>query len=561
MASMRVLEPFLRRTSIAYFSMEIALDDDMHTFSGGLGVLAGDTARSAADLNLPMVFVSLVSRQGYVCQTFDEHGAQVSSPDPWTPEKWAVALPAMVSVEIEGRQVWIRPWLYEVSGASGRVPVLLLDTDVDQNQAEDRDITDRLYGGDATYRLKQEIVLGIGGEHTLRALGFHIRTYHLNEGHAALLPLKLLEDTAREDRIATAYDEASVRDRCVFTTHTPIETAFDKFDYATVQRLLGDFVDVDSLQRLAGTDALNMTRLALNLSGYVNGVAERHAETASRIFPGFRIRSITNGVHLGTWTHPRLAELYSRHMPHWLHEPEVLSFATQIPDEELWTAHQEAKLELLATVKRKAGCELDPTRPLIGFARRMTGYKRPDLLFGDLDRLHEIAREFRFQVVLAGIAHPADLPGIQLVKDLHRYIDALAPDVSIVFLPGYNMALAKQLVAGSDVWLNTPQPPYEASGTSGMKAAVNGVLNLSILDGWWVEGCVEGVTGWGMESHEASDGDALLTKLRQTVLPLYADQREEWIFMMKQSISKLGPLFNSQRMIRRYASEAYLAGS
>lgn len=553
------LEPYVRRAEIAYFSMEIALRDEMHTFAGGLGVLAGDMARSAADLGMPMVFVSLASRDGYVLQTFTQDGGQLSAPNPWAPEKWARALSAMVSVEIGGRQVWIRPWLYEVTGAGGSVPVLLLDTDVDQNETEDRHITGRLYGGDATDRLKQEVILGIGGERALRALGFEIRTYHLNEGHAALLPLRLLLETAGQKGAPQIHDETAVRKRCVFTTHTPVATAFDQFGYDVVQNLLGDFVDLRTLKRLAGDSALNMTRLALGLSGYVNGVAEQHAETASRMFPDVPIRSITNGVHPATWTHPQFADLFDRHIPHWRHEPEVLSFADQIPDDEIWSAHCEAKRELLAFTEEATGRRLDPALPVLGFARRMTAYKRPDLVFGDLDRLRQIARKHPFQIVLAGIAHPSDLPGLRLIEQLHGYVGALAADVPVVFLPGYNMALARHLVAGSDIWLNTPLRPYEASGTSGMKAALNGALNLSILDGWWVEGCVEGVTGWSVESQGASDKDALLVKLDEVVLPLYAEQRERWIFMMKQAISKLGPMFNSHRMIRRYASEAYLA--
>lgn len=553
------LEPYVRRAEIAYFSMEIALRDEMHTFAGGLGVLAGDMARSAADLDMPMVFVSLASKDGYVLQTFGEGSEQLNAPNPWEPEKWARALSSMVNVEIGGREVWIRPWLYEVTGRAGAVPVLLLDTDVDQNQVEDRHITGRLYGGDAADRLKQEIVLGIGGERVLRALGFEIRTFHLNEGHAALLPLKLLLDTTSRSGAPGRYDETSVRSRCVFTTHTPVATAFDKFGYDLVHSLLGDLIEVETLKRLAGDSALNMTRLALSLSGYTNGVAERHAETASKMFPDVPIRSITNGVHPSTWTHPQFAELFDRHIPHWRHEPEVLSFADQIPDEDIWSAHQEAKRELLALTMQATEQRFDLDLPLIGFARRMTAYKRPDLLFGDLDRLRRVAQKHPFQIVFAGIAHPSDLPGLKLIEELHEYIGALAADVSIAFLPAYNMALARHLVAGSDIWLNTPLPPYEASGTSGMKAALNGVLNLSVLDGWWVEGCVEGVTGWSIDSRGGADVDALLFKLQENVLPLYAGQRDRWVFMMKQAISKLGPMFNSHRMIRRYASEAYLA--
>ncbi len=281
---MNPIEPYLQRTRIAYFSMEIALRPEMHTYAGGLGVLAGDTARSAADLELPMVFVSLVSRAGYVRQEIDGEGRQVTRPNPWASDKFTERLDAMVAVPIEGREVWIRPWLHRLVCPLGHsVPVLLLDTDLDQNSAEDREITDHLYGGGDAYRLKQEIVLGIGGARMLQALGFEIDTYHLNEGHAALLTLHLLryfKEPAQElgDR-RSPYDDARVRERCIFTTHTPIEAAFDKFSYPLVQRLLDDYIEMAEIKRYAGADYLNMTRLALRLSGRVNGVSERHAET------------------------------------------------------------------------------------------------------------------------------------------------------------------------------------------------------------------------------------------------------------------------------------------
>lgn len=559
---MRQIEPYTRRAEVAYFSMEIALRDEMHTYAGGLGVVAGDMARSAADLDLPIVFVSLISRQGYVAQTFAPDGSQRSAPAPWTPEQWAHPLPAMVAVEIEGREVWIRPWLHIVSGAAGSVPVLLLDTDLDQNAPDDRRITDGLYPIDQPSRLRQEIVLGIGGELVLRAIGFRIRTFHLNEGHAALLPLTLLKSTLRGARSAAgdrAYGRAEVRERCVFTTHTPVEATFDCYSYALVQQALGDFFALDDLRDLAGTDGLNMTRLALNLSGYVNGVAERHAETAGQIFPGVPIRSITNGVHIQSWTHARLAGIFDSRFPHWRNEPELLGLADQIADEDLWAAHQGAKDELLAYVRNASGRSLSGSAAVIGYARRMTSYKRPDLLFADLQRLRAIASKWPFQVVLAGIAHPADEPGQRLVRELHRAAAELGEAVPTVFLPGHDMSLAKRLVSGSDIWLNTPLPPLEASGTSGMKAALNGVINLSVRDGWWVEGCVEGVTGWGLDGLDGPASHELLDKLENVVLPTYYQDRARWIAMMKHSIGKLGPLFNSQRMVRRYVSEAYLS--
>jgi starch phosphorylase len=565
---MNPIEPFLQKTNIAYFSMEIALRQEMHTYAGGLGVLAGDTARSAADLELPMVFVSLVSRAGYVRQEIDSQGDQVTRPNPWTPEKFADHLDAMVAVRIEGREVWIRPWLYRLTCPLGHcVPVLLLDTDLDQNQEDDRRITDRLYGGDESYRLKQEIVLGIGGARMLQALGFNLDTYHLNEGHAALLTLHLLryfrqpsEDVGPGE---SPYDHAQVRERCIFTTHTPVEAAFDKFPYPLVERVLDDYIEISEIKRFAGPEYLNMTRLALHLSGRVNGVSERHAETTSRIFPGYRVRAITNGVHTPTWTHAGFARLFQTQFPHWAHEPEVLTRADQLADETVWNAHQEAKRDLLALIKHTSPIGLRLDVPLIGFARRMTEYKRPGLLFSDMDRLAAIAAKRPFQLVFAGIAHPSDDQGQRLIEDISRHIRQIANRIPTVFLPNYDMQIAASLVSGVDIWLNTPLPPFEASGTSGMKAALNGVLNLSVMDGWWLEAHIEGVTGWaigddgGSDKH-ADDAEALYRKLEQVVLPLYYDDRPRWIWMMKQAISKIGSYFNSTRMMRRYATEAYI---
>ena len=565
---MTPIDPFLKRTRIAYFSMEIALRPEMHTYSGGLGVLAGDTARSCADLELPVVFVTLASRSGYLKQEIDREGRQIDRPDPWDPAAWTVPLGAMIAVSIEGREVWIRPWLHTYTCPLGNcVPVLLLDTDLDQNTPEDRKITDCLYDGDVAYRLKQEVVLGIGGVRILQALGFDVRIYHMNEGHSALLAVQLLhffrlpsEDVRPGESF---YDPARVREMCVFTTHTPVEAAADRFPYELVQRVLGDYIEIAELKILGGNDVLNMTLLALNLSGYVNGVARRHAETTIRIFPGYHVRAITNGVHAQTWTHASFARIYQREFPHWGHEPEVLTRADQLADDVVWSAHQDAKRDLLDLVKEMSGLKMQPEVPIIGFARRMTGYKRPDLLFTDVERLTSIARQHPFQLVFAGKAHPRDEQGKNLIAELCNYARQLSNAIPMAFLPNYDMAMAAKLVAGADVWLNTPLPPMEASGTSGMKAAFNGVLNLSVLDGWWIEGCIEGTTGWAIDrSREFGAGsghaEELYRKLSDTVLPLFYTDRARWIWMMKQSISKIGSYFNSQRMMRRYATEAYV---
>jgi starch phosphorylase len=560
------LAPFLARTHIAYFSMELAVRPEIHSYAGGLGILAGDTARSCADLELPVVFVTLVSRAGYFRQTIDADGQQREEPDWWQPSEWCTPLDAMIAVPIAGEAVWVRPWLYIHTCSHGhQIPILLLDTDLDQNDSQDREITHFLYGGDHTYRLKQEIVLGIGGTRLLRALGFDLHTYHLNEGHAALLTLELMNRwwVAPADRIEgePAYDISEVRERCVFTTHTPVEAGHDRFPYPLFERLMPDFVELDSLKRLAGGDVLNMTRLAFNLSGYVNGVARRHAQTTEHMFPGYRIHAVTNGVHVGTWTHPAFANLYQTHFPQWQHEPEILVRALQLPEDGIWRCHLDAKHELIDLVKEAASGHLDPDLPIIGFARRMTGYKRPTLLFSDLDRLAEIAKRHPFQIVLSGKAHPRDSGGREEVRRLHEIARKLAGRIACVFLPNYDMDLARVLVAGSDVWLNTPLPPMEASGTSGMKAALNGVLNLSVLDGWWIEACIDGTNGWAIGPDGGGDHDhaaALYDKLENTVLPLYYDDPARWRWMMKQAIANIAYFFNSQRMMRRYATEAYL---
>jgi glycogen phosphorylase len=565
-AQVATIGPFLGHTRIAYFTMEIALRAEMHTYSGGLGVLAGDTARASADLELPMVFVTLISRQGYLRQSIDD-GRQVESADPWEPSDFAAPLRAKIALLIEGREVWVRPWLHVVrSPNGGEIPVLLLDTDVDENEAQDRRITDRLYGGGEEMRLKQEVVLGIGGLRILQGLGFNIHTYHMNEGHAALLALDLLRRYPRpRDQVGPKelqYDVAPVRRACIFTTHTPVEAGHDRFDYALFGQLLSGYIDLDQLRLLAGQDRLNMTRLALSLAGYINGVAVRHARTTTQLFPGYTIRAVTNGVHMPSWVHPAFTALFNRCDRAWAYEPAAMVRFDTLPDDAIWTAHMRAKDELIALVAEHTGTEFDRDLPIIGFARRMTAYKRADLLFTDIARLRTINQRHPFQLVFGGKAHPHDQGGKELIADIHRLIAELAPEIKLAYIANYDLSIAGTIVSGPDVWLNTPEPPLEASGTSGMKAAANGVLNLSILDGWWVEGCIEGVTGWAIGDDEErtrlDDANSLYDKLETTVLPLYHGDRAAWIWMMKQSISKVGSFFNAHRMMRRYAAEAYI---
>ena len=568
---MSPLEAFLHEPRVAYFSMEIALESAIPTYAGGLGVLAGDTVRAAADLELPLVAVSLVLHGGHFRQAFDEAGRQVEQPAPWEPSQHATPLAAKVALTLGDRQVWVGGWLYVLRGhLGGQQPVLLLDTDLEENHPEDRRITHELYGDGAPYRLCQEAVLGIGGVRLLQALGFTIRQYHMNEGHSALLALELLRRHAHHPEELrpgeSPYNVPRVRGLCCFTTHTPVEAGHDRFGYDLVQQVLDDFIPLAVLKQLGGEDALNMTRLALNLSEYVNGVARRHAEVSRRMFPGYRVHAVTNGVHPHTWTAPPLRALYDRYLPGWCHEPELLVRADCcIPTAALLDAHAEAKQALIERVRQATGVTLHPRVPILGFARRMTAYKRPDLLFTDLERLRAIAAERSFQVVIAGKAHPHDGGGRQLIELLHRHIRSLADVIPMVYLPDYDLDTALLMVSGSDLWLNTPLPPLEASGTSGMKATFNGVPSLSVLDGWWVEGCIEDVTGWAVgtltETGHGADAAALYDKLEHTVLPLYYGYESTpggWVRVMQGAIAKNASFFNSHRMMRRYATEAYI---
>ena len=578
-----MLEEFLHEPRVAYFSMEIALRTDIPTYAGGLGVLAGDTMRSAADLALPLVAVSLVSRAGYFRQTFDASGRQLEQSAPWDPARHARQLGAKIAVTLEGRSVWIGAWLFVLDGSmGGRQPVVLLDTDLAENEPEDRELTHYLYGGDKAYRLKQEAVLGIGGARMLQALGFEISQYHLNEGHSALLGLELLRrfghtpEHMRQGEVA--YDIPRVREHCCFTTHTPIEAGHDRFSYELVRRVLGSTIDFDggarrsgsdvlvdlaTLQHLAGRDELNMTCLALNLSEYINGVAKRHAELSQKMFPAYRVHAITNGVHPATWTSESFRRLFDSHFPGWCHEPELLARVDCcIDDAAIAEAHAQCKRTLIARVHALTGVELQLELPILGYARRMTAYKRPDLLFGDLPRLRAIAQKRPFQIVLAGKAHPQDDTGKRLIEELHTRLRTLDGAIRAVYLPDYDLALAQGLVAGADVWVNTPLPPLEASGTSGMKAAFNGVPSLSVLDGWWIEGCIEGVTGWAIGSGtDDATAASLHDKLEKVILPLYYAEvtgTRSWVAVMKGAIAKNAAYFNSHRMMRRYATEAYL---
>jgi glycogen phosphorylase len=551
----------LNVNNIAYFSMEIGIRNDIHTYSGGLGVLAGDVIRSSADLSIPMVAVTLVSRKGYLKQKLTGSGEQLESSDEWNPLSILELAPKTIEITIEGRPVKVQCWIYEhKSSIGGLVPILFLDTDVDGNAITDRRITDSLYGGDDRYRLKQEVVLGIGGTRMLEALGFSISKYHMNEGHSALLTLELLQKFDG--------DIDNVRHHCIFTTHTPVEAGFDKFSYELVQDVLGDEISMEALRGLGGQDKLNMTLLALNLSGYQNGVTKAHMEYSKKLFPHYAIHAVTNGVHSNTWTSRSFHTIFDKYIPGWAAEPELLVRIAKVPHAEIWEAHAENKKELMAFLEEKAGVKMDPTVLTLGFARRATGYKRATLIFSDLKRLREINKKQPLQIVFAGKAHPRDLSGKDVIKEIFWYREELKNEINIVYLENYDMQIAAKLTSGVDVWLNTPFPPMEASGTSGMKAAHNGIINFSVLDGWWIEGCIEGVTGWAIgpspeeqmaeEERRRQELDDLFNKLKYLIAPTFYEERDAWIEMMKNSIGKVAYYFNTHRMMRRYITDAYL---
>jgi len=553
---------------VAYFSMDVAVDSEMPTYSGGLGVLAGDTLRSAADMELPMIAVSLIHRKGYFEQRLDSYGNQLESPSEWSPESRLQRLSAKVSIFIEGRNVQVAAWQYLFSGISGHtVPLFFLDTDLEDNSPADRGLTDFLYGGDQRYRLCQEVILGLGGVAMLRALGYSdVKIFHMNEGHSALATLALLEELARErsEKPLSETNIEAVRQRCVFTTHTPVPAGHDRFQADLVYQILGEERAhvLAKLELINGT--LNMTELALRLSGFVNAVSMRHAEVSRAMFPGYRICAITNGVHGAMWTAASFAALYDRYLTDWRGDNYYLRYVAGIPLAEIRHAHNQAKQELLRQVRWLTGSQLDDKVFTIGFARRATAYKRGDLLFTNIERLKQVARQGGpVQLIYAGKAHPRDEGGKEVIRRIFEAAAALAKDVRVVYLENYDLTLGKLLCSGVDVWLNTPLRPQEASGTSGMKAALNGVPSLSVLDGWWIEGHIEGVTGWSIgesgetENDSNAEATSLYEKLERTILPLYYHEPEKFAQVMRSAIALNGSFFNTQRMISQYARNAY----
>jgi starch phosphorylase len=556
---------------IAYFSMEVGLDVRMPTYAGGLGVLAGDTIRAAADFSVPLIALTLLHRKGYFYQHLNSDGWQTEEPVDWVVNDFLNEMSPRIVVNIEERKVYLRAWKYEVIGVGNyKIPVYFLDANLPENSEWDRTLTDLLYGGDDRYRFCQEVILGIGGVRMLRALGYKtLERFHMNEGHSSLLTLELLDESVRKagrDRI-TQEDITLVQRQCVFTTHTPVPVAHDKFSMELVIRVLGRN-EVSEMQDVFCCDGvLNMTFLALNLSHYINGVAKRHGELSQLMFGHYFVDAITNGVHAATWVAQPFAKLFDHYIPGWKQDNFSLRYALGIPKEEIWNAHMQAKAELILYANRETNGGLDVNILTLGFARRATAYKRADLLFTDIERLKNIATKAgSFQIIFAGKAHPNDHEGKEIIHRIFQLKEILHKEIRIIYLEHHDIDLSKLMTAGSDVWLNTPEPPMEASGTSGMKAALNGVPSLSVLDGWWLEGYIDGITGWSigekhrsldMSPNRAQDAASLYDKLEYTVIPTFYGQRQRYLEIMRHSIALNGSFFNTHRMIQQYVLKAY----
>ena len=565
--------PAAPNRTIAYFSMEIGVEPVMPTYAGGLGILAGDTIRSAADLGLPMVAVTLVHRKGYFFQHLDQYGRQTEEPAGWVVGDFLTEVPQHASVTLEGQTVHLQCWTRDVVGCTGfRIPIYFLDVDLPDNPTWHHTLTDHLYGGDARYRLCQEIILGIGGIRMLRALGHtNIERFHMNEGHSSFVILELLLERLRASgrTVITDDDVEAVRRQCVFTTHTPVSAGHDQFPLELGAQVIGEQLMTAVKHLCCFEGAVNPTYLGLRTSYYVNGVSMEHGELSRHLFAEYPIDAITNGVHGATWASPEFAAVFDRHIPAWRKDNFSLRYILSVQNDEIWAAHAGAKRRLIEYANRETNAALDINILTLGVARRATAYKRLDLLLDDSARLETIASKgVGLQVVYGGKAHPDDRDGKALIERIFTAKRALK-HVRLAYLENYDMTLAQLVTAGVDVWVNTPDPPLEASGTSGMKAAINGVPSLSVLDGWWIEGHIEGVTGWAVGDHphgqrsrnRTADAALLYDKLELAIVPMFYGERPRFIDVMRHAIALNGSFFTTERMLHEYVSKAYELGS
>ena len=538
---------------VGYFTAEIGLWSELHTYSGGLGVLAGDHVKSAADAEIPLVGVTLLYRKGYGRQHLDKDGIQTETYRDLDPAQHLQDAGMDISLPLDGGELWAKVWRVDITGVSGHVvPVYFLDTFHPKNSEKHLDLGLTLYGGDDWVRIRQEYLLGVGGLRLLDKLGHEVDGLHLNEGHCTFALLEMLGKGWSREKLAK---------RVLFTTHTPVPAGHDRFEWDAVEEVLGDLLPSDAKQLVidAGDPEegrrISMSHLAVALSGPVNAVSNLNAWVASSMFADHHIAPITNGVHHITWTSPMMGKLFDEQLPGWREDPTKLAHAGKIPTEELTEARGVARKVLRELVQTSTGVRLDKNRLTIGFARRFATYKRANLVFSDLERLREIGAG-KIQFVFSGKAHPRDEGGKALIKSIFDSAKDLENEIPVAFLEDYSMATGLAMTGGVDIWLNNPIRPMEASGTSGMKAAMNGVPNCSILDGWWPEGCEHGVNGWAIgeaddERDDVRDAKNVLDVIENEVLPAWDEGDEKWCEIMRASIAT-SARFTGARMISDY---------
>ncbi len=544
---------------VAYFSMEIALENDLETYAGGLGVLAGDLLKSAANLDFPILGITLLNRQGYFKQSISSDGEEIIQPETTFNFSKLEKLSTQVTVNINDEEILVGVWKYIIKGQQGfSIPIYLLDTDLSENSRQIRDLSGQLYGGNLEYRLQQEIVLGRAGVKMVKALGYHnIKKFHLNEGHGALAAIELFLNSKK---LTTKEKTAEVRQQIVFTTHTPLKKEQDVFPLDYLKKYQRDFPDY--LEGIIDEGQVNLTIVGLYFSSYTNAVSKLHQQVTQKTFPIYQIGAITNGVNSLTWTSPEFKKLYDKYLPKWRLDNSQLAQADCLPTIEIWTAHREAKRRLIETVNQRSSTKFSNDVFTIGFARRFSSYKRPDFLFYNIKRLLAVQKHSGpFQIIYAGKAHSHDLKGKGLIKKIYQFKEELQDKIKIVFLENYDLDLAQLLIPGVDLWLNTPLPPNEASGTSGMKAAHNGVPQLSTLDGWWPEAYHKHKTGWAIIEKNIKNDKATSSNiydlLETEILPTYYQDQETWRKFMRFAISLNASYFNTDRALKEYIKKAY----
>ena len=537
---------------VGYFTAEIGLWSELHTYSGGLGVLAGDHVKSAADAGIPLVGVTLLYHQGYARQHIDAAGIQTETFPEVDMNRLLSKTDIVLELELDGKPLFAYVWMAEVLGQSGHmVPVYFMDTRHPENTTQHQELSSRLYGGDDGVRIRQEYVLGVGGVQLFDHLEVELSGLHLNEGHCTFAMLELLKRGWSREQLAQ---------RSLFTTHTPVPAGHDRFDWSLVEDVIGDLLPAyaKELVRSAGDPEhgarCSMSHLAVSLSTSVNAVSKLNADVAMTMFDQ-NIQPITNGVHHITWTSPVMSSLFDKHLADWRIQPESISNAKTLPTKYLMEARSKARRQLHDYVQSTTGVELFSDRLTIGFARRFATYKRANLVFKDLERLRAIGGG-KIQFVFSGKAHPRDQGGKQLIRYIFESADQIADEIPVAFIENYDMHTGLMMTSGVDIWLNNPIRPMEASGTSGMKAAMNGVPNCSILDGWWPEACIHGVNGWAIgnaedDRNDDRDAENIYNVLQHDVIPLWEQEGDGWAEMMKASIAASAG-FTGQRMIQDY---------